>query len=199
LPHFVEHMLFSGTERWPEAQLYAILRDKGGDFNGWTGFDTAGYWVQLPQRRLRLTEELDLSIHARLFGYTMEEALGNNADLGSFTRTELENAALANTTAELPLPWRKQAIRVVRAIVALFECAWRELRQRPTPAPADAPEADQRIRRGRPHQSSSDSYPPRRARLLQLCTSPRRRDTCLNTSTVPDLAPGSIRKRAITG
>ncbi len=54
LPHFVEHMLFSGTERWPEARLHRVLQDKGGEFGGWTGFDTAGYWVQLPQPRLAL-------------------------------------------------------------------------------------------------------------------------------------------------
>ncbi len=35
-------MLFSGTDRWPEAQLHALLRDKGGDFGGWTGCDAAG-------------------------------------------------------------------------------------------------------------------------------------------------------------
>jgi len=135
LPHFVEHMLFSGTERWPEAQLHALLRDKGGDCDGWTGYDAAGYAVQVPQRRLalalewlaqlvfhptfpeyklakerqaiaseralydpqllrilrrlRLTEDLNLSIHTRLFGYTLEGALGDDADLGSFTRAEL--------------------------------------------------------------------------------------------------------------
>ncbi len=135
LPHFVEHMLFSGTERWPEAQLHARLRDKGGESAGWTGYDIAGYSVQAPRRRLtlalewlaqlvfhptfpeyklakerqaiaseralrdpqlqrilrrlRLTEDLDLAIQARLFGYTMEEALGDDADLASFTRAEL--------------------------------------------------------------------------------------------------------------
>ena len=40
-------------------------------------------------RRLRLTEDLDLSIHTRLFGYAMEGALGDDADLGSFTRAEI--------------------------------------------------------------------------------------------------------------
>lgn len=135
LPHFVEHMLFSGTERWPEAQLHARLHDQGGDFNGWTGYDTAGYTVQVPQRRLdlalawlaqlvfhptfpeykltkerqaiaseralrdpqllrilrrfRLTEDLNLAIQSRLFGYTREEALGDDADLAGFTRAEL--------------------------------------------------------------------------------------------------------------
>lgn len=135
LPHFVEHLLFSGTERWPEARLHAILQDKGGEFGGWTGLDMAGYWVQIPQRRLalalkwlaqlvfhpsfpehklakerqaiaserslldpqllrilrrlRLTEELDLAIDARLFGYDPADALGDDAHIGGFTRAEL--------------------------------------------------------------------------------------------------------------
>ncbi len=40
-------------------------------------------------------------------------------------RTEI--AALAETTAELPSPSREGAIRVVAAIVGLFERVWREL------------------------------------------------------------------------
>lgn len=41
----------------------------------------------------------------------------------------MEIAALADTTAELPLPWRKQAIHVVHAIMDRFKRAWRNLRQ----------------------------------------------------------------------
>lgn len=40
----------------------------------------------------------------------------------------MEIAALADTTAELPSPFRERAIRIVAAIVGLFERAWRELR-----------------------------------------------------------------------
>ncbi len=47
---------------------------------------------------------------------------------------------VGNTADKRPCapPWRKQAIRVVRAIVALFERAWRELRHRPALADAAA-------------------------------------------------------------
>lgn len=41
-----------------------------------------------------------------------------------------EIAALADTTAALPSPWRERAILVVRGVVALFGQAWRELRRR---------------------------------------------------------------------
>jgi len=46
----------------------------------------------------------------------------------------MEIVALADTTAELSSPWRAREIRVVRAIVALFKRAWRELRQAPSPS-----------------------------------------------------------------
>ena len=51
---------------------------------------------------------------------------------------QMEIAALADTTADLPPPWRKQAIRIVRAIVVLFGSARRGLRQPPAPTAADA-------------------------------------------------------------
>ncbi|MCX6032141.1 MAG: hypothetical protein NT169_22950 [Chloroflexi bacterium] len=51
---------------------------------------------------------------------------------------QMEIVALADTTADLPPPWRKQAIRAMRPLVALFERAWRELRRRPAPVAGDA-------------------------------------------------------------
>jgi hypothetical protein len=48
-----------------------------------------------------------------------------------------EIAALADSTAALPSPWRERAIQVVRGVVALFGQAWRELRRRITVKDAD--------------------------------------------------------------
>lgn len=53
---------------------------------------------------------------------------------------QMEIAALADTTAGLPPPWRKQAIHIVHAIIDLFKRVWRELRQPPAAIAAD-PEA----------------------------------------------------------
>ncbi len=55
---------------------------------------------------------------------------------------QMEITALADTTAELPPPWRERAIHVVRAIVGLFERVWREMRHHPAPAPSDGNESD---------------------------------------------------------
>jgi len=50
----------------------------------------------------------------------------------------MEIATLADTTAELPPPWRQQAIHIVHAIVDLLRRAWRELRRRPNGADVEA-------------------------------------------------------------
>lgn len=52
-----------------------------------------------------------------------------------------EIVALADTTAELPSPWRQQAIALVHAIMNLFQRIWGELRQRLLPAAVTDAEA----------------------------------------------------------
>ena len=52
LPHFVEHVLFSGSERWPERQLHSVVHRLSGECGGYTAFDYAGYWVRAPQENL---------------------------------------------------------------------------------------------------------------------------------------------------
>lgn len=46
LPHFVEHTLFSGSERWREGQLRTVIGKLGAHQGGYTGLDATGYWVQ---------------------------------------------------------------------------------------------------------------------------------------------------------
>ncbi len=48
-----------------------------------------------------------------------------------------EIVALADTTAELPPPWRQQAIALVHTIMNLFQRIWGELRRHLPPAAAD--------------------------------------------------------------
>lgn len=52
LPHFIEHVLFSGSERWPERQLHSVVHRMSGECGGYTAFDSAGYWVRAPQENL---------------------------------------------------------------------------------------------------------------------------------------------------
>jgi zinc protease len=52
LAHFVEHMAFNGTERFPEAELVNYLRSLGMRFgpevNAYTGFDQTVYGIEVP-------------------------------------------------------------------------------------------------------------------------------------------------------
>lgn len=52
LPHFVEHMVFCGSEQWSEAQLHAALRNRAGIYGASTAFDAANYWAQAPATEL---------------------------------------------------------------------------------------------------------------------------------------------------
>ncbi len=49
--HFLEHMLFNGTERYPDNELEQVLRDAGvklgPDLNAYTSFDQTVYWLSV--------------------------------------------------------------------------------------------------------------------------------------------------------
>lgn len=63
LAHFVEHMAFNGTERFPESELVNYLRSLGMRFgpevNAYTGYDETVYGIEVPT-------ELDASGHKRI-------------------------------------------------------------------------------------------------------------------------------------
>ncbi len=55
LSHFVEHMVFDGTEKWPtEEEVTDVIVHHGGNSNGWTDEETTTYFVQLAHRDLDL-------------------------------------------------------------------------------------------------------------------------------------------------
>ena len=45
--HYVEHMLFTGTERWTEEEIKEIIRRRGGRWNGWTGEERTTYFAHV--------------------------------------------------------------------------------------------------------------------------------------------------------
>jgi predicted Zn-dependent peptidase len=50
--HFVEHMLFTGTERWTEEEIKEIIRRRGGHQNGWTGPERTTYFAHVAPQDL---------------------------------------------------------------------------------------------------------------------------------------------------
>jgi len=45
--HFVEHMLFTGTERWNEEEIKEVIRQRGGRWNGWTDEEQTTYFAHV--------------------------------------------------------------------------------------------------------------------------------------------------------
>ena len=67
LAHFVEHMLFKGTERFPKGQIDRLVTAAAGQCNAETGEDSTHYWFTFPSDRwdLALAIEADRMCHAR--------------------------------------------------------------------------------------------------------------------------------------
>lgn len=66
LAHFVEHMLFKGTERFPKGQIDRLAFVAAGQSNAETGEDSTHYWFAFPSDRweLALVVEADRMCHA---------------------------------------------------------------------------------------------------------------------------------------
>ena len=62
--HFVEHMLFNGTEAYPENDLIDVLQGFGADFgphiNAYTAFDETVYMLTVPSEREPVQAALDV-------------------------------------------------------------------------------------------------------------------------------------------
>ncbi len=65
--HWVEHMLFKGTERWPEGAADEAIAREGGVFNGMTWLDFTTFYETLPADKiaLALDIEADRMVNAR--------------------------------------------------------------------------------------------------------------------------------------
>ena len=59
ISHFLEHMLFKGTEKRPTAREIAVtIEGVGGAINATTGRELTSYWVKVPQGHLALAIDL---------------------------------------------------------------------------------------------------------------------------------------------
>ncbi len=50
IAHVFEHMLFKGTERFPNGEIAALIEGAGGSVNAWTSYDETVYHVTLSSR-----------------------------------------------------------------------------------------------------------------------------------------------------
>lgn len=58
ISHFIEHMLFKGTEKRNNAQLNNELEDRGGDFNAYTDYGCTVYCMTVLKEELKPSVEL---------------------------------------------------------------------------------------------------------------------------------------------
>jgi zinc protease len=58
LSHFLEHMLFKGTEKRGPQDFARAVQDEGGYINAYTSFDRTVYWVDIPAKGVRTAIEL---------------------------------------------------------------------------------------------------------------------------------------------
>ncbi|HSR34858.1 MAG TPA: pitrilysin family protein [Anaerolineae bacterium] len=54
ISHFVEHMLFTGTERWTEEEIKDVIARRGGRWNGWTSTESTTYFAHVAAQDLEI-------------------------------------------------------------------------------------------------------------------------------------------------
>ncbi len=59
ISHWVEHMLFKGTPRWPKGTADKAISREGGMWNGATWYDFTTYYATLPAERIELELEIE--------------------------------------------------------------------------------------------------------------------------------------------
>ncbi|MDD2258096.1 insulinase family protein [Candidatus Falkowbacteria bacterium] len=59
LSHFLEHLFFKGTERYPNSQALAAAFDQvGGEYNAFTSKEYTGFWVKVAAAKLEIALDL---------------------------------------------------------------------------------------------------------------------------------------------
>src|SRR5207237_8406753 len=69
ISHFMEHMLFKGTERRPDAiQIAEIIEGAGGSLNAYTAKELTCYWNHVPYDCLALAVDVvaDMLLHSKI-------------------------------------------------------------------------------------------------------------------------------------
>jgi predicted Zn-dependent peptidase len=77
--HFIEHMMFKGTERWPTAQHLSRELDRYGAFyNAFTSKDRTSYYIKIDAKHIVQAVDLlyDMVFHSRYVQSEMERERG---------------------------------------------------------------------------------------------------------------------------
>jgi zinc protease len=99
ISHWVEHMLFKGTSRFPKGEIDRRIAREGGLFNGMTWLDWTTYFETLPAERVDLALELEAD---RMTGSLFEPAeVDSERSVIVAEREGYENSPLFQLAEEL--------------------------------------------------------------------------------------------------
>ena len=86
LAHFLEHLAFRGSERFPNARATELIYDLGGEWHGYTAMDQTTYFATMPKNDL----DLLLRIEADRMARTLTDPTSIEAEKGAVI-TELHS------------------------------------------------------------------------------------------------------------
>jgi zinc protease len=72
IAHFLEHLMFKGTARWPAGEFSKIVAGYGGQENAFTSFDYTAYFQRVPKEHLRAMMDYEAD---RMTGLSFDEAV----------------------------------------------------------------------------------------------------------------------------
>lgn len=70
--HFLEHLLFRGTEKFPDGEFSALIEGNGGSSNAFTSYDYTAYFQRVAADRLELVMQLESD---RMTGLLLDEEI----------------------------------------------------------------------------------------------------------------------------
>ena len=124
LAHFLEHLLFKGTEKVPSGQFSRTVSRNGGDGNAFTGYDYTAYFQTIASDKLPLVMEMEADRMVNLTLDPKDVALEREVVLEE-RRSRIDNnpAALlgqrTNAVLYLNYPYRRPLIGWAHEIKAL--------------------------------------------------------------------------------
>jgi zinc protease len=134
LAHFVEHMLFKGTDRFPKGEIDRLVLVAAGQSNAETGEDSTHYWFTLPSDRweLALAIEADrmcgvrfdpreVEIERQVIGE--ERARELNTSLGRLEQTHLAVSFLRHPYRNPIVGWPEDLARIDAQALRTFYAA----------------------------------------------------------------------------
>ncbi len=72
IAHFLEHLMFKGTEKWPAGEFSKVVAGLGGQENAFTSYDYTAYFQRVPKEHLRAMMEYEAD---RMTGLAFDEGV----------------------------------------------------------------------------------------------------------------------------